>query len=68
MFRAASRLLDESDKLIDEVWFVLMLALTKFSELSTLDEDREIEFELALTAVSAASTLLDELERLKLET
>ena len=37
------------------------------SELSRLDEEFERLFELVLVAVSAASMLEDELERLKLE-
>lgn len=65
---AASRLLEESDKLIDDVLLVLMLALTELSELSMLEDDVDIELELALIAASAASTLLEEFDRLKLDT
>ncbi len=41
--------------------------LSTLSAASTLDDDEEIESELVLIAASAASTLEDELLRLKLE-
>jgi hypothetical protein len=44
-----------------------MLAFTTVSAASTLAEELEIELELVLMAVSAASTLDDEFERLRLE-
>ncbi len=39
--RLKSRLEDELERLKLEVWFVLMLMLTLFSELSTLDDEFE---------------------------
>jgi len=65
---AASILLDENDKLLDDVSLVVILAVTELSELSMLDEEIEMVLELAFIVVSVASTLLDEFERLKLET
>ena len=44
-----------------------MPALSAASAASTLDEDEEIESELVLMAVSAVSTLEDELPRLRLK-
>lgn len=44
-----------------------MLAFTELSEASTLDEEVEMLFELALVADSAWSTLDDEMERLALD-
>lgn len=44
------------------------LALTTLSAASTLCEEEEILLELVLIALSARSTLEDELERLRLET
>ena len=41
VFRAASRLEDEFDRLRLEVWFVEMFAFATFSALSTLLEDNE---------------------------
>lgn len=66
--RVTSRLEDDSERLSDDARFVAMLALTELSELSTLEEEFETFIELLFIANSAASTLDDELERLRLET
>lgn len=66
--RTTSTLLDDKERLIEEVWLVTILALTELRELSTLDEELEIALELALIALRAKSTLLDEFDRLRLET
>lgn len=58
---------DDSERLSDEVMFVVMLAFTELSELSTLEEEFETLIELVLIAKSAASVLEDELERFRLE-
>jgi len=50
-----------------ETWFVVMLALTEFSELSTLDDEFESWFELVLMTERRLSTLDEELERLRLD-
>jgi hypothetical protein len=44
-----------------------MLVLTTASAASTLADDEDMKSELALIAPSAASTLLEELERLTLD-
>jgi hypothetical protein len=44
-----------------------MRVLTAVRAVSMLDEELEMELELVLRVVSAASTLEDELERLKLD-
>ena len=65
--RRASTLEEELERLSEEVWLVEMSVLSVLRAASTLDDDEEVESELVLMAASAASTLEDELLRLKLD-
>ncbi len=57
--------LEDNDRL--EVRIVVMFELAWFRALSIEDELFENWFEVVFTAPSAASTLVDELERLRLD-
>jgi hypothetical protein len=66
--RAASRLVEEVERLIEEAWLVDMLAFVAAKAASTLEEDDDRLNELVLRVASAPSTLEEEFDRLRLET
>jgi hypothetical protein len=63
----ASTLEDEFERLSDETWLVVMLALSELRELSTLEEELDSCNELAFIVARFASMLEDEFERLRLD-
>lgn len=65
--RAASTLDEEFEMVSEEASLVEIPVLSTSSAASTLEDDDEIESELVLIAVSAASTLDDEPLTLTLE-
>jgi hypothetical protein len=64
---AASTLDEELDRLSEDVKFEVRPVLRVLSAPSILADDDDIESELVLIAVSAASTLEEELLRFRLE-
>ena len=64
---AASTLLDEFESVPLAAACAVMAPFTPAIAVSILADEFEIELELTLIAVRAASTLEDELERLRLE-
>jgi hypothetical protein len=65
--RAASRLVDELERLIEDAWLVEMLAFVAVKAASMLEDEDDRLNELVLRAASVPSTLEEEFDRLRLE-
>lgn len=65
--RAASTLEELFESEREEVWFVLITVLTAESAVSTLEDELDIELELALIANRVPSTLDEDWVRRRLE-
>lgn len=61
--RAASVATEELDRRSEDVWPVVIAAFRAPSAASVLEDELEMELELALIAANAASRLLEEVER-----